>query len=418
MAHTTPYQFKMEAVGPPKFDFNDIPDPTLKIVEIKDSIYDFFPSAEIIIDDAGGFVSDIMTIVEGLVFELSLYNENIPLDILKNKYIWSEYQMRETKVGDHIAGRNIFVLISKQLLDNTTTSRAFAKMSTSEIATMIATMDFGITPTFIPASYPLGLIHETINISNTDDKTTWYQFGENHSEFLDSLSNTAFSISAPYSPFYTFINCRGEFYFMHLEDLFLQPSVMKYVMCNTSDDKKADLIHNYNIQFDGVPDNMDNYSVKFFSTDAYTGIPLSEPLPNKLQDHISKMGGGNYLLKRDVALKKPLGWDTENLGIYSIDELPQMYGRQNSRFANSALAYHWEIDVQFNPNLACGKIIELDVPSSVILKGKTIEYCGKWLITDTTHWMDSNHVPITHLGIVKSGIEMALTHPLKLQVDA
>jgi hypothetical protein len=112
----TPYIFEFISEPPIlKFD-KTIPLRVYPRILFRDSLFEFFPYAEVHYKDSSGQISDKVFFVEGLDFDLSFGRDEYKEDkktkggYLSHRYVWSENQINMVTVSEKISGNNVFVL--------------------------------------------------------------------------------------------------------------------------------------------------------------------------------------------------------------------------------------------------------------------------------------------------------------------
>lgn len=359
-------------------------------VSILDSIFDFFPYAEFYYRDNLGIIAEMGFFIEGLEFNLKFGNEED--GYLEHDYCWSENHFADPEMGDHIAGTNAFIFLSKHYKEDDKKSRAWNDTKENIVKEVIK-KDWGIT--------------DFSFISKTKGKDYEYQLNENSAEFLERITETAVSINKPKSPIFSFINSAGEFYFMSLEEMFLQTPV-ETLELSWQDDRLVDdnKIQDYAIVQTGMPNNKENYKKKIYWYDE-TGTFNEEELD--IKDYLIKHGGKGKFLLNIVDQKVE---DYVDFKIYEESDKNNIKGFKNDSFVDSLISYRMDVTVPFNINFVSGKTVELKIDSSDEERGGNKEYSGIWLITETQILSTSAiaGIPKILLRLAKSTIDIDRAH--------
>lgn len=407
----SPYQFKMIS-NPVLLTFDEeIPLRAFPRILFRDSLFEFFPYSEVHYKDSTGQISDKVFFIEGLEFDMSLEKEEVTDEdgniisggTIENKYVWSENQINYVEVTNNISGNNVFVLISAYDLHNIPKSRSFnyenaSPQKVNQIVEQIITGDWNIPK-------------DKLFISPTLDGLPYVnQCNINNRQFIEQLAEIAYSPSYEKSPVYTFINCKGEFYFQTLEEMFAEAPVREYRIALTEDmHYNPDMIKSYNIQCGGMPVNKDNYKRKFyrFTSDSIIHIEdqtIHEATP-KFEERDTILVRNEYIPKEENTSHSYFGIQDEENG------LEQYNGFINNFYRDTALCYRMVIVVETEDNLVSGKCVTITVDNNEDEIAQ--EYQGKWLICDSTHTMNEQGIAYTQLIISKPKIQLDSDHPIK-----
>lgn len=411
MENYSPYTFKMVS-DPPALEFSEeLPLRVYPRILLRDSLFEFFPYSEVHYKDSTGQISDKIFFIEGLKFDVTLEKEEekdkdgnvVSGGIMSASYVWSENQINFVEVTDKISGNNVFIMLSSYDLQNIPKSRAFnyenaPQQKVNEIVEQIVTGDWNIPK-------------EKLFISPTLDGFPYVnQCGINNRAFIEQLAEIAYSPSYKLSPVYTFINCRGEFYFQTLEEMMAELPVREYQIKLSEDmQTNPNIIKSYNVQCGGMAVNKDNYKRKFyrFTSDSILHIEdltIHEATP-KFNDKDKLLIRNEYIPKEEHTSHSYFGLQTEENG------LEEYLGYKNNFYRDTALCYRMIIVVLTEPDLVTGKTVTITVNDNEDETAQ--EYQGKWLICDSTHTMNEQGIPYSQLIISKPKIQLDSDHPIK-----
>lgn len=377
-----------------------------KKVLIMDSIFEFYPSMEIIIPDDIGFLSDIMVVMEGMKFTAKL-GEKTKSEYLEHDYVVQKNELIHAKTTTHLSGDVLLSFTSYYNLLDIKKSQAW-KDTVSNIVKDLCKKGLKL---------PANKISDD-RVEKTDGKDIWYQINETTEDFIKhKLVKVALSQNNSKSPYMSFINCSGEIYFSSIDKMFKQPAINKdnpYILSFDKDQSYGfQTIKNvYTIQ-GGLEINKVNYNKKTFyrkSDGKVNSGNSGDGEATKVSDHIIK-GEGKVLFRKDL-IDNDKATDFDDFGIYE-DKDKQFYeGFVNSLFIDSTLYLRMEITVNFNYQAVSGKVVLLKIPSNIKEKsGYTKEYEGDWLITNSRHFFDVDAAPFTRLVIAKARINIDKAHP-------
>lgn len=250
----------------------------------------------------------------------------------------------------------------------------------------------------------------TLNISSTSNFDTWYQIKENDYEFIKKLSKYAFNINKQNSPFITFINLKGEFYFQTYSEMIDQKPVDTYILTKDEDSTLEKTLGRNYIKTLNLNNLSTNEVIDFLKIDFYNlnnqGVYKNKEvsLKDKLKD--SRISLNKYPI-RSEDLKSVT--KIENFGIVDNDSQENHYkGWTNSFFKDLILnSIVLTLNVPFDTRLCSGKVIELKLKSPIDEKNnESLEFSGVWLILQSTHYIDEKGLGSTNLLISKSTINI------------
>lgn len=391
----SPFRFEFKA-EPLVLDFTELPLENFRKVYFESDVFAFFPYGEVGYEDELGTIPDRLLFIEGLEIKIKCGYED--LGYIENDYCWSESQFVDCIVTDHLAGLTNFELLSKQYAKDYKKSKGWKLRRTSDIAREIALNDLQISA-------------EKIFISETDGLNDYPQVNETNRDYLKRIADMSYSRNFPKSPFLTFINSHGEFYFMAIEEMFKkQQSVATFKLkMDINQLIDPEIIKRYDMTFGGMPANKEDYRKKVYSV-ASTGIYENEI--TAINEHFTKGPKEKYLLRTQYM---PIGLefsDYLNLGIAETPEEKKIVkGKINSLYKDSMTSTRMNIVVSFDHNCVTGKMVEIEVDSAFEDKQVATEYSGKWLIINDRLMFDgTNKTPYQNLTICKSGIQVDSNH--------
>ena len=384
------YEFKMKS-NPPMIDFNDTPLRNFEKVSLSSSMDTFYSYAEINFKDEMGIIIDKAFFTEGLEFYIKYGNEDY--GFLENTFCWSENQVLNAEISGRLSGTNVFIMLDNAYIKDLPRSKSYTN-SISGIVREVALTELGISS-------------DKIFISETDDSDTWYRYNEDAKSFIKRLSDIAYSKNSNKSPFVTFINTNGEFYFMAISELFSSQQPVETYIFSIEENAvmSKDVITDFNIMMGGLPINYDDYKKKVFSMGADASI--SNEIFD-IKDHFYKEAKEKILVRKDYQDIT----DYIYLGLAeSANDKKLVKGQVNSLYRDSALSYRMEIVIHFNPKCVTGKLINIKVDSAFEDKQIAGEYSGKWVIIEDDFLVDEEEHPYQRLMLSKSAIKIDTDHP-------
>jgi hypothetical protein len=385
----------------------------------KDSIFSFYPYAEVFFRDSDGKISDNLFFIEGLELKTKLgYPEkkddqgNIIGGYLEHDYVWSENQINNIVMAPHVSGDTIFMLISKYALKDHPKSRSFNYNGSSKKTIEQIIKDEVIKDWQLKG--PEAKENQKLFMSKTTGFPLVNQASTTNRVFIELLSEFAYSDNYKTSCFYTFVNSRGEFYFMAMEEMMNQKPVFNYeidlILDMSINDK---YIKNYTILHGGMPVNLKNYKKKFYNYSS-SGTASSE---NPIDIHTAtnfKTTENEKLLIRKQYIPTSDNTSHDYYGIMDEENGAELYkGFKNGKYKNTNMCYRMIIIVQFSPKLVSGKTVSIKIKKSTKNNEVAQEYAGTWLICESMHLFDRDGEAYSQLTISKPKIAIDSKHPFK-----
>lgn len=379
-------------------DLSTMPIKTYQKIEFNSDIRVLFSYGEVFWRDSLGIIADKINFIQGLPIHIEYGDSEDISNRFINDYIWSEHQILKTELGNHIIGTNLFTLLTDKAIKNVLKSRAFIKKTISEVVKEVI-KDFDLTAD-----------NKKVFVSDTEGTSDWYQLNETNYEFLKRLADMAYSSNASKSPFVTFFNNIGEFYFCSMSDLFKKEVVDTYkIQLNSESVHNPFNIKSFDIVAAGFPVNKPDYKKESFfikDTGAY------QKTEEKITDHLVKEDKQVFLI-----LKDNISTTTEVIfsGIAeTVDEEKIIKGIVNETYFDSNISYQMWINIVANPKISAGKVIKLEIESSFEDKQIAEEYSGKWLvIRDENRISTSSGQVHSKLYLTRSGMFIDNDHPFK-----
>lgn len=388
----SPYEFTIEA-EPKIIDLKDINILSFPRIRWETSIFNFWSYAVFILNDPIGLVIQGLLFIEGMNFKIKFGNKD--LGYFENKWVWSENQILDARVGKHISGMNQFIFLSSEYFKDLPVSKGWKGMKISDIVTDIATNIFKV---------PVNKQHITPTIGMPDVP----QMNEKNSAYIKRLANLACSSSNEKSPFYTFFNSQGEFYFMSLEELFKQKS--EYDFEFIMDEKMAlnrKSVKGYTSLMGGLPVSFENYKTKVYIVKDDGTYESQEPT---MSDFHFKTSGEKILIRRSEQK------GTSEVLDYGIQETSDdkyiTKGKVASNFKNSAIPYRMQLNIQCNPKTVVGKVVSVNVDSTLEQRRVATEFSGKWLVIEEKLVGVNTDTPYQLLTLAKSTMKINQQHKI------
>ncbi|MCL1864583.1 MAG: hypothetical protein FWF73_02085, partial [Spirochaetes bacterium] len=379
----------------------------------EDTMFKFFPYGEVYYIDQVGLISDKLFFIEGMEFNVQIgYNEeqqengSFTGGWLEHNYVWTEAQLNNIEPSNNINGDQIFILLSKHYMTDRPQSGSFNNESSQQKMTISDILKKVYIPFFeIPKNKYF--------ISETNGFPYLNQYNDMNKDFIRKLTRAAYSTSFQQSPFYTFINCNGEFYFMTIQELMNQQPVKDFIIDISPTSQMDDTyIKEYDTLHGGMPFNKENYLKRFYSFEN-AGVNISEQENiHKMTDYKIDNENERLLVHKDFINKIPT--DNVYLGIQHQLDTPEYFsGFKNSFYADTNLSYRMTLMTQFDVRCVTGKTVTIQTTKKTQDDENAVEYSGRWLIIRSNHLLDKDGYPYSKLTIAKPKIRLDNNHPYR-----
>lgn len=394
---------------PPMIEINSNQAPGLfKRFFVRDSMIEYFPYMEFVInDDAGLFIEDNY-FTEGLKWSMEwrIVDDEDSDAVLEHDFYWSETQIPQTFSPDVAQGDVIFAFLSDFEKQDERKSKSWNKNISAIVREIMNEYQY-------PGDKPKS---QKIKVAETVNPDFWYQSEQTDAYLIDSIFSTyAYNPAWSKSPWFSWINLRGEFHFEPLAKILQQASKGTFVFGYEEKDfdkiflksQNADIIHNFSILPSGAPTNKQNWNRKFQSIKSDGTIDEKEV---SLKDKFDPQGQNKFNIRRD---------DLDNIRTVSrfgvIDNRKQenMYkGWVNSEFINStSFPFRLKIMTNFRPDICAGDVIETEILSTIEDKDFLAqEFSGKWVVIDSVHGINEKGLAGSAFVIGKSSVNIFRDH--------
>jgi hypothetical protein len=352
----------------------DIPNSNFSFT-IKDSINQFYPTANLKIDDFKGTFSEYFSFINGIkiniVYGLEGNSISCPFAVVKNSL---PNQSNASSFGGTIE--------TKLVHYNSTTLDKKSFAYKDEISNIIKKINKNLKT----------------NIDSTENKGIWYQPMVDDVEFMENyLLPFAYSATASNTPFFLFIDNNNELYFQSYNTLMNKSAIeLKMAKHGTRESYGSNTIFSV-YPYQGNIQNTKFNTCFYNFTKQQTFMPSNEDI-KKL-----RFKGGKIPIIKDLTKV------TNTCRLYSeeIDDADlknNNNGLKINNFKSSFLCDKLILTLGLNVNLRAGKKIKITLPSSndKEISELSVRYTGEYLIESSMHnWAGSQG--LTTLVVSRQG---------------
>ncbi len=382
----------------------DFPLQTYKKILFTDSIFSFYPYAEISIKDPMGIIGGSLPFIECMSFSIKFGFEKRKIQdrevggYIEHDFISSELQIKPEAASEIISGIPLIMFISKHFEKDFKECNIYKDVTVSEIVKNIISSKYSK----IKNKY----------ITETNGKINVSQYNIKTKDFIKNLCSYAYSQSQPTECFYTFINLKNEIYFTTLFDLFNKQQPIKKFYFKISPEMTLDdtIIQNYFILYGGLPQHYNHYANNTIYLNS-SGQLVKET--KQIQEYIKQYGNKSKLTITKQSLPEKQS-QNNYIGIIQDKENEKYISqaKRNYMLRDALITYRMSINVHFDPELVTGKIVELEIKKKTdkdILPSQ--EYSGKWLIIESKHYINDKNMAYTQLLLTKPTLEIDPNNP-------
>lgn len=400
----SPYSFLLKSQINGKLSFESEPQKIFNRAIINDSIFDFYPYMEVNVNDNFGKISDLFVSLEGVPFESKLGFKDEGADsFLQSKWVCLDNQSLDQIKTDHVGGNAILSFRHQYYQYDSIQTKAWND-SPLNITKEILSKEFKSSSKSI--------------ITEIKEKDYYYRVNSTIESFLtEVLAPMSYSSKYEFSPFVTFVNAAGEFYFCALDELMQKApliSTKKYTLDISQENMTSPYtIMNPRVYNVGMTVNKENYNKKLFKLKRNGTYDFEL---DKVENHLLK-GQGSFLVRKDVLsnIGKSTYYKYEDFGVYDEKKDQAFYKAwRNQQFIDTILPLRMEFEIRFNPRAITGHKIPIEFGSAIIEKNnKSPEYSGDWLILESKHLYSTEGIPTTQLLVGKSRVLVHSENPFK-----
>jgi hypothetical protein len=359
---------------------------------LHDHMVKYYPYMEIFTADYRPTTAELLLFSEGLPFTALVGNDTIGRIV--HNYYWEDTELAESVPQKHVSGTWIWTAVSDFRRQDSVKSASFlAEMSNRSGKNSIVEQLYS---NYTFPAHPVPIISKAeklkkMFLSRTNNYGLWYQANTTDAEFVDMMvkyAQTADQQGRNTSPFFSFINTLGEFYFMDIWSMLQQPTTATYSIYELEGFKSGTMAHNYQVIFTGSKTNMINYNKNFYLVDPKGNYQSASRTIAAQNISYGKKPSGHPIFKRDTGNIR----DDILLGVVNETQDSQAYsGAINNEFIATHSSYRMRMTVPFNPKLAAGKLIELEIPSGYTDdKVDVPELSGKWIVMQSQQILPLN----------------------------
>ena len=386
------------------------------MVEIKDSIFSFYPKLTLMFNDRHGLFKEGYPLSLGMDVILQYmvqYGDKPETPEWKGTYFISDTLLDDIETGSSIAGRLSMFLYPTALKRDSWQSRSYPKDVVAAIQTM---------KTELTLKGTLGLVTPP-----TNTRLSWLRVGT-VAETLQNWAKYCLSADAPLSPWLTFIDRDDNLFFAPLQTLIMRPAIFDLYQSPEdnnpqnqkpvySNERVLSVIDEDSLGYSVLVDDM---NARIIKRDITTGVTAF--VPDMLSNHLIRTADEGKVGNMQIQTKDyPLPTNFTDM-IYYGDVDPRDGGVEdhlgwvNGRLQESCLPYRKKLLTPYNKNLKAGVNINLFVDKN-FGDGFSPEDSGKWIIISSVLYesVQTGKVAYIELEIGKSTLNIRNENTMKGQ---
>ncbi len=372
----------------------------VKKLLLKDSIFSFYPYAELELFDSNSEILNNIFFVEGMPFDIKFGTPEIKGDknqiisggYLEGKWVWSENVISNGKVSNGVVGDNNIVLISSLYMNDRPETKAFKENISSTIETLLNTQLSALKNDY----------KRNITTTTGNDSKIFYQAGRKTSDFIKYLSDRSYTTTnTKNSNFTTFFNLQNEFYFQSFFDLFNQTPVMEIT---TEEGETASIDSNYirevHLHNVGLPISFKTYNQNFHKLRSDGMFEESDKTIKDLSFAINQ-GDCKIILQDQVNTTTNI----KNNGLYeNVKDIELFNSKEQLNLFNNNLFYQIKVTMRFDRSFVSGKVLKINNKRDNTLPVSFLS--GNWLIVESSHLYILDGSCYSTLTLVKPNVKI------------
>lgn len=387
----------------PSLSFNP-KDKRYQKVVLYDSMLQYFPACQIVMNDAEGLLSEQVGYIESLDFKVKISNPSSS-EFIEGNFYWNSNTLAVSRgSSNHMNGYYEMLLGSSFQKQDFIKSKAYRGKLNDIVRSIYLKYVFPRTP-----------VSKNLFISSCDNTDTWFQANETDSEFIDREVKNCYSKSFPSSPFMSFFNMRSEYFFMPFEEFFSSQKPKKTIYLTQdyqNEIKQPNRIGSYAV-------NIANFSEKYplynmdagYYDDNGEYVRKNSTLQNYTVKVDSNSKGTLMIPKKELLLKR----GKAEFGLIESSRLNNFRGQVNTLYLPQLTTYELVVKLDAALDVACGDIIETRFQSSERSDKIDKYHSGKWLVL--SHMMelspsDAHEQPTSTLTLCKPSLPVEQYHPM------
>lgn len=380
-----------------------------------DSIFDFYPFGEMVLKDKVGGILESAGPVEGSEFTFTYGTDDPKVPKMITHFALEAMDMVDVSRDRQFSGTDILYL--RSVYSNYDIADTFSY--SGELSTVAQTVSAKLTlGTRGPVSNDPEVAQTPAVVTKTKNTGTFYQGGKNISDFLMDHARYASSATNDGTPFFTFINMKGQFFFASVGTLVAQTPInttpfelINTVKPNTPQFANKNTLLQAEVAFTGGKANRYNYNKQLHSIKYTSGTAIPEPSTLSLHSPqaipLTLKPRFPFTADKLTAIKAHsyYGIDYTTGGFYD--------GWKDNLFLDSAFPYREHIIIPFNSEAVSGRTINMNVYTAMPnVQGfaptdATIapEYSGSWVILRSRFEHTSDNTPMMDLIVGKPKLD-------------
>jgi hypothetical protein len=354
---------------------------------IGDSITEFFPKVELQISDKLGIFSEHVGFIEAEEFSIRYGDDTDSSQSLDVKTYWDDSQLAKPYGMDYISGDFILSFKSIREIQDYPKSKSDQNIMSGVVTSVVSS--YGFKGTFIEP---------------TGNMDYWYQPYISDFEWINIMVKKALSSSNSAEPFFTFIDLKDQFHFRTLSHMMTIPATQEIVFSSLPGDRDNPMSAlSYEVLWTGVNKDLDQWNTKYYYYDR-TGM-IQSPVDNKKINEMPDRKGTGLLPIQSSKISnvtKHRLYGTR----FDDSEKDNYKGWINSFYRDQQAMMILRVVLRgAHTDLISGATIKTKVGSARSKDSLSTEFSGTWVIAESKHFVDYDHIPFTELWLIRNKIE-------------
>jgi len=375
-------------------------DPSTFSLSISTSIWNTYSKAFLILDDYSGVLQEYFSLITGTEIDIIINRIDDNNKILF-KGIISKEDLPDVESSDNLGGTIQLELIHRLAKYQEPLSEAYDDTISNIVKQKVSTHKF-----------------KALKVDDTQPKLVWYQPLQTDVEFIEEmLLPRVTSQGSSNTPFFSFINCKDEYNFIHYKTMSQENDIKEPLFYKVQEGTFESSVSPYRISSIARRRKSFNENTDFSKLENYY-IKMDdgslEIVASSLKDF--GIGSGNIPWKKDD--RTLTNWKFYD----KDDEIDENKGKLIYASRESLFQDEFVVNIPFNENVSIGKSIGVKFftynTTDDTMATETSQFSGNYIIEDLEHIWDGKLQSLgTKLVIGRKYVKLGSNYLLKGELD-
>jgi len=360
-----------------KVEGKEIMDISNYSLALNESIYSFYNTAILNVNDADGVMQESLVFSEGSEFDITI---KVREHLVNCRYKVTGFTTGVFNSKQNLGGRVSVNLINEWAYSQEIKSTAYEGRITEVLKQLVTKPQF-----------------RDLDINDTGNKSIWYQPLMTDAKFINEvLIPNSFSNNSDDSPFFAFIDSNNIFHYRNIASMFKKRAKKNYFYAEEAINTRPELL------IDNLK-KIQNGTIKMRGHKVFNLNIVGDVVEDRIKivDYPKGATDKQLLILND----KNLDTDSiiHNYVVETQSEIEQYKANNYFYNRNGILTDRFTFSVMLSKTslfLKAGEVITLRIPSSLGKTTESILYSGDYLIESLSHnWMGEHSLGVTNISV-------------------